>query len=114
VNVRALALHALEEAARVSAAVDALNAGDAEAFGRFLRESHASLRDHLRAPAVAQNALCKAMNRAGALGSRPLQSGQVGAVVRSDEVEAVLTAARDTSGLPAEVVTPVDGWALCT
>jgi len=73
--------HTLSEAARVQAAVGALRAGDPEAFGRLLLESHASLRDFLKVSTPALDALVDAAVKSGALGARLTGAGFGGCAV---------------------------------
>jgi galactokinase len=74
-------LHVVTEAHRVTAAVAAMRAGDAESFGRLLYESHASLRDWLRVSSPALDSLVEAARAAGALGARLTGGGFGGCAV---------------------------------
>ena len=69
------AAHVAGESARVHAAVEAMERGDAEAFGRLLRESHASLRDRLQVSCEALDRLVDAAMEAGATGARLTGAG---------------------------------------
>jgi len=73
--------HITGEAKRVEDAVDALRSGDAEAFGRLLDESHASLRDNLGVSTPALDALVEAARAAGALGARLTGAGFGGCAI---------------------------------
>src|SRR5580700_1960186 len=64
------AAHVAGESARVYAAVEAMERGDAEAFGRLLRESHASLRDCLKVSCAALDRLVDTAMESGATGAR--------------------------------------------
>jgi len=74
-------LHVTTEAARVSAAVEAMRHGDAAEFGRLLVASHASLRDRLRVSSPPLDALVEAAMQAGALGARLTGAGFGGCAV---------------------------------
>ncbi|HEY1219792.1 MAG: galactokinase family protein [Bryobacteraceae bacterium] len=74
-------LHTTSEAARVTAAVAALEAGDAAAFGRLLIDSQGSLRDRLRVSSPALDRLVDAAVACGALGARLTGAGFGGAIV---------------------------------
>lgn len=74
-------LHVTGEAARVRAAVHALRAADAPAFGRLLYESHDSLRDLLRVSSPALDELVATARRCGALGARLTGAGFGGCAV---------------------------------
>jgi galactokinase len=69
------AAHVAGESARVHAAVEAMERGDAEAFGRLLQESHASLRDRLKVSCEALDRLVDAAMEAGATGARLTGAG---------------------------------------
>jgi galactokinase len=73
--------HITGEAKRVEDAVAALRGGDAEAFGRLLDESHASLRDNLRVSTPALDALVETAHASGALGARLTGAGFGGCAV---------------------------------
>ena len=75
------------------AAVEALAAGDGEAVGALLFESHASLRDDYEVSTPELDALVTAFAAAGALGARLTGAGFGGCVValaRRAEAERVL------------------------
>jgi galactokinase len=74
-------LHTVTEASRVCAAVEAMEHGDAERFGRLLSESHASLRDRLRVSCPQLDRLVAAALDAGALGARLTGAGFGGCAV---------------------------------
>ena len=74
-------LHTTSEALRVRAAVDAMERGDCEAFGRLLTESHASLRDRLRVSSPALDGLVDAAMESGAAGARLTGAGFGGCAV---------------------------------
>jgi galactokinase len=85
-------LHVTSEGLRVRAAVEAMERGDAVAFGRLMLESHASLRDRLRVSCPALDQLVEAAMASGALGARLTGAGFGGCVVilcRAGEREAV-------------------------
>ena len=75
------AAHVASESARVSAAVAAMEAGDAAAFGRLLLESHASLRDGLGVSHTELDRAVECATEAGALGARLTGAGFGGSVV---------------------------------
>jgi len=74
-------LHTTSEALRVLAAVQAMERGDCDAFGRLLTESHASLRDRLRVSSPALDALVNAAMESGAVGARLTGAGFGGCAV---------------------------------
>jgi len=74
-------LHTTSEAARVSAAARAMEAGDAAVFGRLLAESQASLRGRLRVSSASLDRLADAALSSGALGARLTGAGFGGAIV---------------------------------
>jgi galactokinase len=65
----------------VRAAVEAMEAADAAAFGRLLLESHASLRDRLRVSRRELDELVEAALESGALGARLTGAGFGGCAV---------------------------------
>ena len=74
-------LHVTTEARRVTAAVAAMESGDAATFGRLLLESHASLRDRLKVSCVELDCLVDAAMESGALGARLTGAGFGGCAV---------------------------------
>ena len=74
-------LHVTSEAARVGAAVQAMERDDAAAFGRLLLESHASLRDRLRVSSPALDQLVRTAVESGAQGARLTGAGLGGCAV---------------------------------
>jgi len=74
-------LHVTGEALRVTAAVKAMEAGDAATFGRLLLESHASLRDRLKVSCPELDCLVNAAMESGALGARLTGAGFGGCAV---------------------------------
>jgi galactokinase len=93
------ALHVVEEIARVSAAVAAIEAHDLPALGRILRASHASLRDLFEVSEPNVDALVEVLNTAigGNGGARMTGGGFGGAVVAvlpASEVSRVKAAIR--------------------
>ena len=74
-------LHTTSEALRVRAAVEAMDRGDCDAFGRLLTESHASLRDWLRVSSPALDKLVEAAMESGAVGARLTGAGFGGCAV---------------------------------
>jgi galactokinase len=69
------AAHVAGESARVHAAVEAMQRGDAAAFGQLLRDSHASLRDGLKVSCEALDGLVDTAMAAGAVGARLTGAG---------------------------------------
>jgi galactokinase len=65
----------VSESARVHAAVEAMERRDAAAFGRLLRESHASLRDCLKVSCEALDRLVDTAMESGATGARLTGAG---------------------------------------
>jgi galactokinase len=74
-------LHTTSEGVRVAEAVAAMEAGDADAFGRLLNQSQCSLRDRLRVSSPALDRLVDAALASGALGARLTGAGFGGAIV---------------------------------
>jgi galactokinase len=74
-------LHVTGEARRVTAAVAAMEAGDAATFGRLLLESHASLRDRLKVSCAELDCLVASAMECGALGARLTGAGFGGCAV---------------------------------
>lgn len=95
---RRRARHVVEECLRVRAGAQALEAGDLEAFGVFMRDSHRSSRDLFEVSLPELDELAAAAWRAeGCLGAR-LSGGGFGgcvtALVRAEAVEEVSRAVR--------------------
>ena len=86
------ARHAISEDERTMGAVDALNRGDLETFGRLLCEAHASMRDDYEATGIELDTLFDlAMTVDGVIGSRMTGGGFGGctiSIVKRDRVEA--------------------------
>ncbi len=74
-------LHVVGEGLRVHDAVAAMEAADADAFGRLLLESHASLRDRLKVSRPELDELVEAAMESGALGARLTGAGFGGCAV---------------------------------
>jgi len=74
-NSPGAATHVASESARVCAAVEAMERCDSEAFGRLLRESHASLRDCLKVSCEALDRLVNTAIESGATGARLTGAG---------------------------------------
>lgn len=111
--VKRVARHLLGEAARVSAAEQALARGDAAAFGAVLDASHDSLRQDYRTSTPTVDRVCAAMRKAGAHGARMVGPGGGGgyavAACPQERVAAVAAAATAASGMPAFEVTTGTG-----
>ena len=75
------ARHVVTENARVLAAADALRAGDGDAVGQLMLESHASLRDGYEVSTPELDELVERLVAAGALGARLTGAGFGGCVV---------------------------------
>jgi galactokinase len=75
------ARHVVSENARVLAAAGALSAGNGDALGPLLRESHESLRDDYEVSTPELDALVAALEEAGVLGARLTGAGFGGCVV---------------------------------
>lgn len=73
--------HVVTEAGRVRKAVAALEAGDAEGFGRILQEGHASLRDDLQVSCGELDRLVTCAVEEGALGARLTGAGFGGCAI---------------------------------
>ena len=98
------ARHIVSENARVLAAVDAMQAGDAAAFGQLMNASHASLRDDYEVSSRELNMMVEiAQAQAGCYGARMTGAGFGGcavALVRTAEVATF--AAQVTAAYQAE------------
>lgn len=78
---RKRAKHAVYENQRTLAAVEKLNAGDIEAFGKLMNESHISLRDDYAVTGTELDALVEAAWDAGAVGARMTGAGFGGCTI---------------------------------
>ena len=87
--VRRRARHVFTEIDRVGAAVAALEAGDFQAFGARLTESHASLRDDFEVSCAELDVVVDACLAAGALGARMTGGGFGGSAIALLPVAAV-------------------------
>jgi galactokinase len=91
-NLLKRARHVVEEERRVLLSVEALRAGDVEAFGEMLNASHRSLRDDYEVSSPELDLLAElAWAQAGVLGSRLTGAGFGGctvSLVRAEAVEA--------------------------
>jgi galactokinase len=102
------ARHVVTENARVQASVAALRAGDVEGFGRFMVDSHTSLRDDYAVSGPELDALVDiALATPGVLGARLTGAGFGGcavAVVTADQAESAAASIparyRDATGRP--------------
>jgi galactokinase len=89
------ARHAVSEIARVLSTVDSLEAGNFTEVGRYINESHLSLRDDYAVSCPELDVAVDAALSAGALGSRMVGGGFGGsaiALVRVEDVETVRNA----------------------
>jgi galactokinase len=112
VAVRAAARHAISEARRVDLVEAALARHSIDDVGAALRGSHVSLRDELRCSTPALDALCAAMEAAGAAGARLTGAGFGGyavAVTMTDLAATVIDGAVRATGGPAFVAEPSQG-----
>ena len=75
------ARHAITEHARVLDAANALAAGDIDAFGALMDESHASMRDDFEIVPEAMDAMTETARRLGAVGARLTGGGFGGCFV---------------------------------
>lgn len=80
-EVKRRARHVVGENARVLAAVDALEAGDARRFGALMTESHYSLAGDYDVSTEALDRLVESANEAGAYGARLTGAGFGGCIV---------------------------------
>lgn len=78
---RKRAKHAVYENQRTLAAVERLNGGDIEAFGKLMNESHISLRDDYAVTGAELDALVEAAWNAGAVGARMTGAGFGGCTI---------------------------------
>jgi galactokinase len=92
------ARHAVSEIARVLSTVDALKSGNFTEVGKYINESHLSLRDDYAVSCPELDVAVDASLSAGALGSRMVGGGFGGsaiALVRVEDVETVRNAVSD-------------------
>jgi galactokinase len=109
------ARHVVTENARVQAGVAALRVGDVEAFGRFMVDSHTSLRDDYAVSGPELDALVDiALATPGVLGARLTGAGFGGcavAVVTADQAESAAASIparyRDATGRPGTATVTV-------
>jgi galactokinase len=80
-EIRGPFLHTISEAQRVEDAVAALHGARYAEFGRLMNESHASMRDQLRASCPEADELAASCLRGGAVGARITGAGFGGCVV---------------------------------
>ena len=108
--------HTVGEAARVEAAIGALDRSDDAGLGRLLAESHASLRDDLGVSTPALDRLVDRACGAGALGARLTGAGFGGCIIalvetgRTQEVRAAL----ESVAVAVHDVSPSHGAAVRT
>ncbi|MCD6308462.1 MAG: galactokinase [Candidatus Latescibacteria bacterium] len=79
--IRQRVMHVLTEAARVERSRDVLEAGDAEAFGKLMNESHESCDKLYGISTPELNALASIMRESGALGARLTGAGFGGCAI---------------------------------
>jgi galactokinase len=112
---RKRARHVVTEDARTLAASEAMKAGDAEAFGQRMTESHESLRDDFEVSNDALNTMVEtALEHEGCLGARMTGAGFGGCAVAlvkkesaGDFAGSVTRQYQEKTGLePAVYVTP--------
>ncbi|QGU94350.1 galactokinase [Clostridium bovifaecis] len=87
---RKRAKHAVYENQRTIKAVKALKEGNIELFGKFMNESHISLRDDYEVTGIELDTLVEAAWESGAIGSRMTGAGFGGctvSLVRNSEIE---------------------------
>ena len=108
-----LGRHVVSEIARVDQTVDALQHRDFARLGALLSESQRSLRDDFCVSTPELDALCEALEDAGALGARLTGAGFGGCVVALADVEAAAGVAeraadgyRSQTGLQPSVFRP--------
>ncbi|WP_371018122.1 galactokinase [Pseudalkalibacillus sp. JSM 102089] len=92
-ETRKRARHAVYENRRTMKAVNFLNEGDVEAFGKLMNESHVSLRDDYEVTGNELDAMVEASWKEGAVGSRMTGAGFGGctiSIVEKDNVEAFI------------------------
>ena len=112
------ARHIVSENDRVLATIDALREGDLAQVGALLVASHESMRDDFEISTAELDAQVESAREMGALGARMTGGGFGGsviAIVATDRVEALTSAAQERAareGMPAptvSVVEPSDG-----
>ncbi|MDI7276092.1 MAG: galactokinase [Anaerolineae bacterium] len=109
--VRRRAAHVVSENARVVQAVQALEAGQGEVFGRLMDESHASLRDDYEVSSKELDLMVELARQVpGCLGARMTGAGFGGATVNlvreeavPDFVDAVAARYQEATGLAPEI-----------
>jgi galactokinase len=107
---RKRARHVITENKRTLSAIDALNQGDVESFGRLMNESHDSLRDDYEVTGKELDTLVEeARKMEGTLGSRMTGAGFGGctvSIVREEAVESFIrevgSAYQERTGLKAD------------
>ncbi|KGX91655.1 galactokinase [Pontibacillus halophilus JSM 076056 = DSM 19796] len=111
-DVKRRAKHVITENARTIQAVDYLDNGDIEGFGRLMNESHKSLRDDYEVTGEELDALVEAAWDQGAIGSRMTGAGFGGctiSIVPNEKVEAFIHAVSERyterTGLVADFYT---------
>ena len=103
---RRRAKHAVYENQRTLAAVEKLNAGDIEGFGKLMNESHISLRDDYEVTGVELDALVEAAWDEGAVGARMTGAGFGGCtinVVNKDDLERFIEKVGEKYGSTTEL-----------
>lgn len=91
---RKRARHAVYENRRTIKAVEALNAGDIQGFGKMMNASHISLRDDYEVTGIELDTLVEAAWNNGAIGSRMTGAGFGGctvSLVRNEDIPAFIT-----------------------
>jgi galactokinase len=109
-TVRKRAKHAVYENVRTLKALEELKAGNLEAFGKLMNQSHISLRDDYEVTGVELDSLVEAAwNQPGVIGARMTGAGFGGcaiAIVENEQVESFIanvgTAYQDKIGYPAD------------
>ncbi len=111
-GLRALTRHVVTENARVEAAVDALEKGEAASLGPILTAGHASLRDDFLVSCAETDLVVETAVAAGALGARMTGGGFGGSVIalvaedEADRIAAAVTAAFAAAGLAEPRIFP--------
>ncbi len=107
------ATHVVTEDARVLATVEALEAGDMAAVGRYLTASHSSMRDDFDITTPALDLAVQTALAAGALGTRMTGGGFGGSTIslidaeRAPALAAAVTEAFSRAGLPVPGISRV-------